>query len=218
MSVRNAGYRSQRRRARLALIVTGKRYRRLVCSKGSYRVVQDRLTVTYCRLSGFPPPVNIWWHPQTCKFIEAELALRQLFQKSASSRSARTANEGLIGANSVRGNTQRRIVWPGETVPGCKNAKALFAKYALSMGALLVERYVDSATSDFLKGDLQKRSCGNSEKTVSDPCSAQGDSQRRTPISAASAGSGRLQACGAAFVPASANTARSRARSCPKFP
>jgi hypothetical protein len=117
--------------------------------------------VTYHKLSGFSSLPDILWHPETRKFIEADLALRQLFKTSSSSRSAKRANEGFLLIAALILSAEILAVglagWARRHPAAHKKAKALFAKYAPSSRARLMERYVYPRISDLLKADLQKQ-------------------------------------------------------------
>src|SRR5215467_3351491 len=52
--------------------------------------------IRYHELNGFSSLPDILWHPETHKFIEADLTLKRLFKTSTSSRGAKKANEGLV--------------------------------------------------------------------------------------------------------------------------
>jgi hypothetical protein len=52
--------------------------------------------IRYYELTGFSSLPDIWWHPEIHQFIETDLTLKQLFNKSTTSRGAKEANEGLV--------------------------------------------------------------------------------------------------------------------------
>jgi hypothetical protein len=111
-------------------------------------------------LNGFFSLPNILWHPETRTFIDADLALRQLFKKSSLSRSAKRANEGFILIAALILSAEILAVglagWARRHPAAHKKAKALFAEYAPSSRARLIERYVYPRIFDMLKADLQK--------------------------------------------------------------
>jgi hypothetical protein len=118
------------------------------------------LIVSYHKLSGFSSLPNILWHPETRKFIEADLALRRLFKKASSSRSAKRANEGFMLIAALILSAEILAVglagWARRYPAAHKKAKDLFTEYAPSSRARLTERYVYPRISDLLKADLQK--------------------------------------------------------------
>jgi hypothetical protein len=117
--------------------------------------------VTYHKLSGFSSLPNILWHPETRKFIEADLALRKIFKKSSSSRSAKRANEGFTLIATLILSAEMLAIglagWARRFPAAHKKAKALFAVYAPSSRARLTERYVYPRISDLLNADLHKQ-------------------------------------------------------------
>jgi hypothetical protein len=117
--------------------------------------------VTYHELNGFSSLPDILWHPETRKFIEADLALTQLFKKSSLSRSAKRANEGFMLIAALILSAEILAVglagWARRYPAAHKKAKALFTKYAPSSRARLTERYVYPRISDVLKADLHKQ-------------------------------------------------------------
>jgi hypothetical protein len=119
------------------------------------------LIVTYHELSGFSSLPNILWHPETRKFIEADLALTQLFKKASSSRSAKRANEGFMLIAALILSAEILAVglagWARRYPAAHKKAKALFTEYAPSSRARLTERYVYPRISDLLKVDSHEQ-------------------------------------------------------------
>jgi hypothetical protein len=117
--------------------------------------------VTYHKLNGFFSLPNILWHPETRKFIDADLALRRLFKQSSSSRSGKKANEGFILVAALILSVEILAVglagWGRRHPAAHKKAKALFAEYAPSSRARLTERYVYPRIFDLLKADSQKQ-------------------------------------------------------------
>ena len=120
----------------------------------------ETFIVAYHKLSGFSSLPNILWHPETRKFIEADLALRQLFKKSSLSRSARRANEGFLLVAALILYAEILAVglagWARRYPAAHKRAKALFAEYAPSSRARLAERYVYPRISDFAENRVAK--------------------------------------------------------------
>jgi hypothetical protein len=140
--------------------------------------------VTYHKLSGFSSLPDILWHPETRKFIEADLALRELFKKSSLSRSAKRANEGflLIAARILSAEILAVGLagWARRYPVAHKKANGLFAEHAPNARARLTERYV--YISDLLKADLKKPFLAELREEVSDPYGERGDIRHRTPI------------------------------------
>jgi hypothetical protein len=115
--------------------------------------------VTYHKLNGFSSLPDILWHPETRKFIEADLALRELFKKSSSSRSAKRANEGFILIAALILSAEILAAglagWARRCPAAHKKAKILFAEYAPNSRARLTERYVYPRIFDLVRADLQ---------------------------------------------------------------
>jgi hypothetical protein len=102
--------------------------------------------IRYHELHGFSSLPDILWQPETRKFIEANLALRQLFKKSTSSRSTQKANEGLILIATLILSIEILAIglagWATRYPTARKKAKTLLAEYAPSLRAPLTERYL----------------------------------------------------------------------------
>ncbi len=75
-------------------------------------------------LNGFSSLPDILWHPETRKFIEADLALGRQFKKATSSRCAKKAYEGFVSIAAVILSTELlevgRIGRLGGVPPGGK--------------------------------------------------------------------------------------------------
>ncbi len=102
--------------------------------------------IRYHELHGFSCLPDILWQPETRKFIEAHLALRQLFKKSTSSRRAQKANEGFILIATLILSIEILAIglagWATRYPAAGKKAKALLAEYVPSSRAPLTERYL----------------------------------------------------------------------------
>jgi len=104
--------------------------------------------IRYHELNGLSCLPNILWHPETRKFIEANLPLRQLFKKSTSARLAQKANEGFVLIAALILSTEILAIglagWARRYPAAHKKAQALFDDYAPSSRARLTERYLFS--------------------------------------------------------------------------
>jgi hypothetical protein len=102
--------------------------------------------IRYHELNGFSSLPDILWHPETHKFIEADLTLKQLFKKSTSSRGAKKANEGLVLIATLILSTEILAIglagWATRYPAARKKAQALLAEYMPSARARLTERYL----------------------------------------------------------------------------
>jgi hypothetical protein len=102
--------------------------------------------IRYHELNGFSSLPDILWHPETHKFIEADLTLKQLFKKSTSSRGAKKANEGLVLIATLILSTEILAIglagWATRYPAARKKAQALLAGYMPSARARLTERYL----------------------------------------------------------------------------
>jgi hypothetical protein len=102
--------------------------------------------IRYHELNGFSSLPDILWHPDTHKFIEADLTLRQLFKKSTSSRGAKKANEGLVLIATLILSTEILAIglagWATRYPAARKKAQALLAEHMPSSRARLTERYL----------------------------------------------------------------------------
>jgi hypothetical protein len=102
--------------------------------------------VRYHELNGFSSLPDILWHPETHKFIEADLTLKRLFKKSTSSRGAKKANEGLVQIATLILSTEILAIglagWATRYPAARKKARALLADYVPSSRARLTERYL----------------------------------------------------------------------------
>ena len=129
--------------------------------------------IRYHELNGFSSLPDILWQPETRKFIDANLTLRQLFKKSTSSRGAQKANEGFVLIATLILSTEILAIglagWAKRHPAARKKAQALLAACAPSARARLTERYlfpqidrsrttlVALAPSDLMKTDRQKK-------------------------------------------------------------
>jgi hypothetical protein len=104
------------------------------------------LIIRYHELNGFSSLPDILWHPETHKFIEADLTLKQLFKKSTSSRGAKKANEGLVLIATLILSTEILAIglagWATRYPAARKKARALVAQDMPSSRARLTERYL----------------------------------------------------------------------------
>jgi len=102
--------------------------------------------VRYHELNGFSLLPEILWHPETRKFIEADLALGREFKTATSSRRAKKANEGFVLIAAVILSTEILAVglagWARRYPAASKKAQALLAQYAPCSRARLTERYL----------------------------------------------------------------------------
>jgi hypothetical protein len=102
--------------------------------------------IRYHELNGFSSLPDILWHPETHKFIEADLTLKRLFKKSTSSRGAKKANEGLVLIATLILSTEILAIglagWATRYPAARKKARALLADYAAGSRARLTERYL----------------------------------------------------------------------------
>jgi hypothetical protein len=102
--------------------------------------------VCYHELNGFSSLPDILWHPETRKFIEADLALRRQFKKATSSRCAKKAYEGFVSIAAAILCTELLAVglagWAKCHPAESKIARALFARYVPGSRARLTERYL----------------------------------------------------------------------------
>jgi hypothetical protein len=102
--------------------------------------------IRYHELNGFSSLPDILWHPETHKFIEADLTLKRLFKKSTSSRGAKKANEGLVLIATLILSTEILAIglagWATRCPAARKRAQALLAKHMPSSQARLTERYL----------------------------------------------------------------------------
>ena len=102
--------------------------------------------IGYHELNGFSSLPDILWHPETHKFIEADLTLKRLFKKSTSSRGAKKANEGLVQIATLILSTEILAIglagWATRYPAARKKARALLAEYVPSSRARLTERYL----------------------------------------------------------------------------
>jgi len=102
--------------------------------------------IRYHELNGFSSLPDILWHPETHKFIKADLTLRRLFKKSTSSRGARKANEGLVLIATLILSTEILAIglagWATRYPAAGKKARALLADYLPSSRARLTDRYL----------------------------------------------------------------------------
>lgn len=102
--------------------------------------------IRYHELNGFSSLPDILWHPETHKFIEADLTLKRLFKKATSSRDAKKANEGLVVIATLILSTEILAVglaeWATRYPAARRKARALLAEYVPSSRARLIERYL----------------------------------------------------------------------------
>jgi len=102
--------------------------------------------IGYHELNGFSSLPDILWHPETHKFIEADLMLKRLFKKSTSSRGAKKANEGLVLIATLILSTEILAIglagWAARYPAARRKARALLAEYVPGSRARLTERYL----------------------------------------------------------------------------
>jgi hypothetical protein len=102
--------------------------------------------VRYHELNGFSSLPDILWHPETHKFIEADLTLKRLFKKSTSSRGAKKANEGFVVIATLILSTEILALglagWATRNPMARRKARALLAEYVPGSRARLTERYL----------------------------------------------------------------------------
>jgi hypothetical protein len=104
--------------------------------------------ISYHELNGFSSLPAILWHPETHQFIEADLALKRLFKRSTSSRSAKKADDGLVWIATLILSTEILAIgsagWARRYPAARKKAQALLAQYVPGSHARLTERYLYS--------------------------------------------------------------------------
>jgi hypothetical protein len=104
--------------------------------------------VRYHELNGFSSLPDILWHPETRKFVEADVILRKEFKRATSTRRAIEAKEGFVLIATVILSAEILAIglagWARRYPTAHKKAKALFADYAPSSRARLIERYLFS--------------------------------------------------------------------------
>jgi hypothetical protein len=102
--------------------------------------------IRYHELNGFSSLPDILWHPETHKFIEADLTLKRLFKKSTSARGAKKANEGLVMIATLILSTEILAIglagWATRYPAARKIARDLLADYIPGSRARLTERYL----------------------------------------------------------------------------
>jgi len=102
--------------------------------------------IRHHELNGFSSLPDILWQPEIHKFIEADLALKRLFKRSTSSRSAKRANEGLILIATMILSTEILALglagWATRYPAAHKKAQTLLAEYVPGSRARLTERYL----------------------------------------------------------------------------
>jgi hypothetical protein len=108
--------------------------------------------VRYHELNGFSSLPDILWHPETCKLIESDLALSQLFDKSTSSCGAKSANDGFIWIATVILSTEILALglagWPKKYPAAHETAQALLAEHVPRSRARLTARYLASPCAE----------------------------------------------------------------------
>jgi hypothetical protein len=117
------------------------------------RVLLERckpFIVHYHELHGFSSLPDILWHPDTRKFVEADLTLRKEFKRATSTRRAIKAKEGFVLIAAVILSAEILAIglagWARRHPAAHKKARALFADYAPGSRARLIERYLFSQT------------------------------------------------------------------------
>jgi hypothetical protein len=102
--------------------------------------------VRYHEMNGYACLPDILWHPEIRNFIEIDATFQRLFKKSTSSRSAKRANEGLVGIATIilaieilaTGFAGWGIRYPAAR----KRAQAILEEFVPSSRAWLIERYL----------------------------------------------------------------------------
>jgi hypothetical protein len=77
--------------------------------------------IRYHELNGFSSLPDILWHPETHKFIEADLTLKRLFKKiyvGARSQEGKRRLGPDCHTHSVHGNSRHRACRLGDALPG----------------------------------------------------------------------------------------------------
>jgi hypothetical protein len=102
--------------------------------------------VRYHEMNGYACLPDILWHPEIRNFIEIDATFQRLFKKSTSSRSAKRANEGLVGIATIilaieilaTGFAGWGIRYPAAR----KRAQTILEEFVPSSRAWLIERYL----------------------------------------------------------------------------
>ena len=102
--------------------------------------------VRYHEMNGYSCLPNILWHPDVRNVIESDATFQRLFKKSALSRSAKRANEGLVGIATIVLATEILATgfagW-GNCYPAARNkAQEILKEFVPGSRAWLIERYL----------------------------------------------------------------------------
>ena len=108
------------------------------------------LVISYHELSG-SSPLAILWHPEPQKVIKADPILRKEFKKAISSRSAKSANEGLVSIATLILSTEILALglagWATRFPAAHKKARALLIGYVADSSVGLTKRYLANLQS-----------------------------------------------------------------------
>ena len=108
------------------------------------------LIISYHELGG-SSLLAILWYPETHKFIKADPILRKEFKRATSSRSAKSANEGLVWIATLILSTEILALglagWATRYPVAHKKARALLVGYVADSRVGLTKRYLTNPRS-----------------------------------------------------------------------
>jgi hypothetical protein len=108
------------------------------------------LIISYHELGG-SSLLTILWHPEIQKFIKADPVLRKEFKRAISSRSAKSANEGLVWIATLILSTEILALgladWATRYPAAHKKARALLVGYVADSRSGLAKRYLTNPRS-----------------------------------------------------------------------